>query len=124
MAGITVSAATLMDVLDNGVDVCRLAELVQQKSVTWAESKRTSQVEAFNIFCVVSQQNFELLSFNCMFLLQPSSPVPLIKYKSAAQTGSWFARENIANFIAFCRAVGIREECLFETEDLGSCATL
>jgi hypothetical protein len=41
-------------------------------------------------------------------------------YKRIAKSGTFLARDNIANFIAWCRALGIPDVLLFETEDLVS----
>ncbi len=32
--------------------------------------------------------------------------------------GTWFARDNVFNFIKFCRMLGVMEVIMFETEDL------
>merc|ERR1712117_362112 len=42
----------------------------------------------------------------------------MLYFKKNAEPGSWFARDNIHNFIIFCRSLGIKECIMFETEDL------
>jgi len=41
-----------------------------------------------------------------------------MNYRTNVEPGSWFARDNVHNFISFCRSSGIKECVMFETEDL------
>jgi hypothetical protein len=46
--------------------------------------------------------------------------VKVIPYKSDARPGTFFARDNICQFILWCRSLGIIDCLLFETDDLVS----
>ncbi|XP_029311106.1 growth arrest-specific protein 2 isoform X1 [Cottoperca gobio] len=86
ITGVDLSADTLMERLDNGVVLCQLAQLLQEK------------------------------------MMHTNNGKPLIRrviyWRADATSGSFFARDNTANFLYWCRKIGLEEAYLFESEDL------
>ncbi|KAM4881612.1 GAS2-like protein 3 isoform 1-T3 [Thomomys bottae] len=88
LLGIEVKAERLLEELDNGVLLCQLINVLQ------------NMVKACN-----SEESGDF----------PMGKVPC---KKDAASGSFFARDNTANFLHWCRHIGVDETYLFESEGL------
>ncbi|XP_034535681.1 growth arrest-specific protein 2 [Notolabrus celidotus] len=86
LLGEDLTADSLMERLDNGVLLCRLAQLLQETMIHTNNSKP--------------------------FMRR------VIHWRADATSGSFFARDNTANFLYWCRKIGVDEAYLFESEDL------
>ncbi|KAJ8261624.1 hypothetical protein GJAV_G00156430 [Gymnothorax javanicus] len=87
--GEEVQAEHFMQELQNGVKLCRLVSELQRKV---AESGHPERYECF--------------------------PVERVLCRKDASPGSFFARDNTANFLQWCRRLGVDETFLFESEGL------
>ncbi|KAF0043133.1 hypothetical protein F2P81_004470 [Scophthalmus maximus] len=88
MMGVDLTADSLMERLDNGVVLCQLAQLLQEKMIHGINDKPFTR--------------------------------RVIHWRADATSGSFFARDNAANFLYWCRKIGVDEAYLFESEDLGT----
>ncbi|KAL7405577.1 hypothetical protein ABVT39_003473 [Epinephelus coioides] len=83
---VDLTADSLMERLDNGVLLCQLAQLLQDKMMHTNNGKPSIR--------------------------------RVIHWRADATSGSFFARDNTANFLYWCRKIGVDEAYLFESEDL------
>ncbi|XP_033739587.1 growth arrest-specific protein 2-like isoform X1 [Pecten maximus] len=90
--GMEVNADNFLDVLDNGVYLCQMAKIIQRKAQE----------------CVMDGSYTEPL------------PNYKLRCKNNAPSGSWFARDNTANFLSWCKEFGMADDQMFETEYLVS----
>lgn len=89
LLAVEVKGEMLMTCLDTGVVLCQLAALIQRQR----KAKAGGEEE--------EEGPFHAPSFN-----------------TKADRASFFARDNVANFLSWCRQLGIREEWLFESSGL------
>ena len=82
---------SLTDGLDTGVELCKLAELIQKKAT---ESLKTGEKLDFKV---------------------PTDPVQCHK---RAKKGSFQARENAQSFTEWCKSLGINRDLIFESNGL------
>lgn len=92
LMNISVNADGFMSVLDNGIHLCRLANMIQKAAEKY-------------------------LSENVDPALKMPEFVPTYKERGATH-GSFVSRDNVANFIRWCREFGIQDVIIFESEDL------
>ncbi|XP_077494712.1 growth arrest-specific protein 2-like isoform X2 [Amblyomma americanum] len=85
-----ITADNFLDKLDNGVIVCRLAKLIQAKAEHCCPQSGSSRV------------------------------VPSFEFKcwENAKSGTFFARDNVDNFLRWCRKFGVNESVMFESDGL------
>jgi len=92
---IDINSQNFMTALDTGVVLCRLVQAIQEHTESLKKEGKLEQPK-----------------------LEQPVPMTTIKYKESAEHGSFFARDNAANFIKWCREYKIGEAILFESDGL------
>lgn len=87
----SISPSSFLKDLETGVALCRLVDVVQEGAAAAMEMGRK---------------------------LDFSVPMASLSCTAKAQPGSFFARDNTANFIKWCRELGVEEAVIFESEGL------
>ncbi len=87
-----ITALGFLDALDSGVSLCKLATHIQQSAKTSEDDRgRTAALRV---------------------------PMADIVCNTKAESGTFFARDNTANFIGWCRKLGVDESVIFESNGL------
>lgn len=92
----------LFDSLQTGTLLCQAACIICQKASKASATENWSPTHSTS------------LSPKCRCSTLPNPP----RYFPHAHPGSFLARDNAANFISWCRALGVQETCMFESEGL------
>ena len=87
----SISPSSFLKDLETGVALCRLVDVIQERAAAAVETGRK---------------------------LDFSVPMASLSCTAKAQPGSFFARDNTANFIKWCRELGVEEAVIFESEGL------
>merc|ERR1712012_372417 len=97
---ICIDAENFMDILQTGEHLLKHANSVRRK-----HSQIMEQI-------AVGEYKRRAPSFQV-----PEADLPI---RENVTPGTWFARDNVYNFIKFCRLLQVMEVVMFETEDLVS----
>lgn len=85
-----IRAENIMDCLDNGVLVCKLAQIVQTAAQDCIKAGKSAK---------------------------PLAPFST-KFHQNAKAGTFFARDNAAHFLQWCRQIDVQDSVLFESDGL------
>ncbi|XP_071945402.1 uncharacterized protein [Antedon mediterranea] len=95
---IDIQPENFVEKLETGIVLCQHANSIKKQAVAWKEI----QIKNTN-------GNSDLIQI----------PSEEVKYRGSAQPGTFVARDNISNFIYWCRhSLGVHDVLLFETDDL------
>lgn len=103
-----------MDRLDNGVLLCQLARLLQDKMIQSSNGKVPPLCWSLRLF-----EEREVVTLRRVFHAWQPFTRRVIHWRADATSGSFFARDNAANFLYWCRKNAVDEAFLFESEGLG-----
>nr|XP_016937043.1 GAS2-like protein pickled eggs [Drosophila suzukii]XP_016937044.1 GAS2-like protein pickled eggs [Drosophila suzukii] len=102
---LSINAENFMDRLDTGVALCKHANYVRQAAEDYLARRQA--------------RNKSMTRSMTSGLAGPILAMGNVHYLPAAKSGTFFARDNVSNFITWCRkSLKIIECLLFETDDL------
>ncbi|XP_052126125.1 GAS2-like protein pickled eggs isoform X2 [Frankliniella occidentalis] len=108
--GLDLGVDNFLDRLETGVLLCKHANAVRQSALDYV-SRRQARGRPLTASASTSGGG---LALALALSLRGE-----VRYLAAAKPGTFFARDNVSNFIAWCRKdLGVIECLLFETEDL------
>jgi hypothetical protein len=90
---LAVTPDNFLNTLESGVEICKLAGLIQQAAT---QGKEKGVVFSFSV-------PMEPLNYNT---------------HAGVTNSSFYARDNVSNFISWCRSLGVQEAIMFESEGL------
>lgn len=79
----------------------------------------------YNVLYILDVLNIIIYTYYSYIIVCLQTP-PVIKgrcFENAARR-SFFSRDNMDKFIQFCRQLGVHQNLLFESDDLGMCLGL
>lgn len=82
----------LLSHLDDGILPCKLAQIVQKAAEVWVKAGKKYK--------------------------GPSLPEFSMKYHKNAKPQTFFARDNTAHFLKWCREIGVQDSVMFESDGL------
>lgn len=110
-----ITGENFLDILDNGVVVCHLARVIQERAKQVVDMGSVKGVSSYHsLWQPASHES------RCSGNQDSEQPIPTIKgrcWENAARR-SFFSRDNMENFIQFCRKLGVHQNLLFESDDL------
>ena len=86
-----ITPKTFFETLETGVVLCQLVDKIQEKARALKDTGK---------------------QVHCKIPLDP------VSYHVDAQKNPFHAQENIKYFISWCRSLGVKDECIFDTSDL------
>ncbi|XP_017073861.1 GAS2-like protein pickled eggs [Drosophila eugracilis] len=102
---LSINAENFMDRLDTGVALCKHANYVRQAAEDYLARRQA--------------RNKSMTRSMTSGLAGPILALGNVHYLPAAKSGTFFSRDNVSNFITWCRkSLKIIECLLFETDDL------
>lgn len=103
---LNIAVENFMEKLETGVTLCEHANAVKAQAIEYVEKKQARKVMTRSIT-------------GSMLQAQNLIRIADVKYFTTAKPGTFFARDNVSNFINWCRfSLEIIECLLFESDDL------